>query len=173
MLTIRLRRIGKKHHPTFRFIVSEKQKDTKGDFLEDLGFYDPHPSPSVVEPKEDRIKHWLAQGAKPSDTVHNLLVTKGIIQGERKKVWTAKKKKATEGEGEQAPESSKSEEAKPEVKKEVKPEIKEETKEEKPAEKPKEAKSEEKQTEAEKEPVKEEKKEEAKPEEAKIDKDEK
>jgi len=147
---IRLRRIGKKHHPTFRFIVSEKQKDTKGDFLEDLGFYDPHPSPSIIEPKEDRIKHWLAQGAEPSDTVHNLLINKGIIQGEKRKVWTAKKKKAEDGEEEVKPEvkPETKEEPKatsttePEAKKEDKVEDKkEETKpEEKPAEpaKPKE-----------------------------------
>lgn len=118
MLIIRLRRIGKKHQATFRFIISEKRKDTKGDFLEDLGFYDPRPSPSKIELKEERVKYWLSIGAQASDTVYNLLVNKGIIKGDKRKVWRPKKKKAEEDK---------------EIKPEQKAEIKTETQ---PVEKP-------------------------------------
>jgi len=155
MLIIRLRRIGKKHHPTFRFVISEKAKDTKGDFLEDLGHYDPHPSPSVIEFKEERVKYWLAQGVQASDTVYNLLVEKGLIQGDKRKAWKPKKKKKKEGEEESKPADQpkeavkedktkeKTSEAKPEPVKEEKPveeKSKEEvkTKEEKPTEEKKE-----------------------------------
>ena len=130
MLVIRLKRIGKKHHPTFRFIISEKTKDTKGDFLEDLGFYDPHPSPSKIELKEDRVKHWLSKGAQTSDTVYNLLVEKGIIKGEKKKVWKPKKKKKKEGEEEDLKPETKPAEEKQEEKKEEKPAAKQEDKQE-------------------------------------------
>lgn len=94
MLKIRLSRVGKKNHPTFRIIISEKQKDTKGDFLELLGSYDPHVSPPAVKIKADRISYWLSQGAQPSSTVHNLLVDQHVISGTKVTVIRAKKKTA-------------------------------------------------------------------------------
>ncbi len=93
MLTIRLAPRGKKHHITYRLVVSEKTKDMFGDYLEDLGSYDPHPSTSVLNFKTDRIKHWLANGAQTSDTVHNLLVEAKIIDKPKLRVWKAKPKK--------------------------------------------------------------------------------
>lgn len=100
MLVIRLSRIGKKKHPTFRLIISEKSKDLYGDYLELLGHYDPHTN--QVNLKADRIKYWLSKGAKPSGTVHNLLVDKKIIEAQKIKVANIKRKKeekkvATEG----------------------------------------------------------------------------
>lgn len=91
MVVIRLSRHGKKNHATYRFIVSDKRKDTVGTFLEQLGTYDPHQAPGRIELKEDRVKHWLSVGAQPSDTVHNLLVDKGIISGTKRVVAKAKK----------------------------------------------------------------------------------
>ncbi len=79
MVVLRLTRVGKKNHPTFRLIASDKHKDTLGSYLELLGSYDPHATPSRIEFKADRIKYWLSVGAQPSDTVHNLLVEKGIL----------------------------------------------------------------------------------------------
>ena len=89
---IRLARVGKKKHPTFRIIVSEKTKDTHGDFLELLGSYDPHVKPSKVVVKADRITHWLSKGAQPSGTVHNILIDQNLIKGEKKSVANIKKK---------------------------------------------------------------------------------
>ncbi|MBI5401348.1 30S ribosomal protein S16, partial [Candidatus Wolfebacteria bacterium] len=42
--------------------------------------------------KEDRIKYWLSVGAKCSATINNLLISKGIIKGEKIKTWRPKKK---------------------------------------------------------------------------------
>ncbi|MBU0598558.1 30S ribosomal protein S16 [Patescibacteria group bacterium] len=91
MLTIRLSRFGKKKHPLYRVIISEKQKDTKGDYLELLGRYDPHTN--KVELKAERIKYWLSKGAQTSGVVHNLLIDQKIIEGEKLQVANIKKKK--------------------------------------------------------------------------------
>lgn len=90
MVVLRLSRVGKKSHPTFRLIASDKQKDTVGSYLELLGSYDPHAIPTRIEFKADRVKYWLSVGAQPSDTVHNLLVEKGIIDSPKKVIAKAK-----------------------------------------------------------------------------------
>lgn len=79
MVALRLTRVGKKNHATFRLVASDKQKDTVGAALEILGSYDPHQTPARIEFNVERVKHWLSVGAQPSDTVHNLLVEKGIL----------------------------------------------------------------------------------------------
>jgi small subunit ribosomal protein S16 len=79
MLRIKLSRRGKKKQPVYRILVIEKQKDPWGTFIENVGIYNPRTEPDTVELKEDRIKHWLSVGAKPTNTVHNLLVDAGII----------------------------------------------------------------------------------------------
>lgn len=94
MVVLRLSRVGKKSHPTFRIIASDKQKDTVGSYLELLGSYDPHATPTRIEVKADRVKYWLSVGAQPSDTVHNLLVEKGVIEGTKRVVAKAKKVEA-------------------------------------------------------------------------------
>ncbi len=87
MLVIRLIRIGKKNAPSYRVVLIEKSAGPKsGKFLEVLGNYNPR---LVVDKKTgqkqlsldgERIKYWLSQGVKTSDTVHNLLVKQGIIK---------------------------------------------------------------------------------------------
>ncbi len=95
---IRLQRIGKRGRPSYRLIVSDKHKDTQAGSIEILGQYNPVEKNKVIAFKADRIKHWLSVGAKPSTTVHNLLVGQGILTG--KKVSpvriTAKRKKKLE-----------------------------------------------------------------------------
>jgi small subunit ribosomal protein S16 len=90
MLIIRLSRIGKKNYPTFRIIVSEKTKDTKGDYLELLGSYNPHTKEAKI--KADRVKYWLSKGVKMSATINNLFINKKVIEGKKVKVFKPKKK---------------------------------------------------------------------------------
>ena len=94
MLTIRLARTGKKKHAYFRVIVSEKTKDTHGDYLELLGQVNPHANPREVTLKADRVKHWLEHGAQVSDSMHNILVEQGLLKAEKLRVWKPKKKVA-------------------------------------------------------------------------------
>jgi len=84
MLTIKFSRKGKKDQSFFRIIVLEKTKDPFGDFLENLGFYNPRLKESSL--KIERIKHWLSKGAQPTASVHNLLVNQKIIEAAKMKV---------------------------------------------------------------------------------------
>ncbi len=74
MLVICLKRVGKKHQPSYRVVVKEKRSKLSNKFVEDLGFYNPHTK--KCELKKEKIEHWLKVGAQPSETVKNLLKKK-------------------------------------------------------------------------------------------------
>lgn len=92
MLMIKLARRGKKHQPLFRLIVQEKTKDPFGDFLEDLGFWNPRAKKGDF--KAERIQHWISKGAQLTDSVHNLLINQKIVQGLKRSVLHQSAKKA-------------------------------------------------------------------------------
>ncbi|MFH0857252.1 MAG: 30S ribosomal protein S16 [Candidatus Magasanikbacteria bacterium] len=94
MLRIRLQRMGKKKQPTYRFIVSEKTKDTQGRSLEIIGKYNPIVNPKVLEINKERVLHWISVGAQPSNTVNNILIKEGIITGKKMKSVTITTKRA-------------------------------------------------------------------------------
>ena len=73
MLTIRLARIGKKKHPYYRVVVTEKTRPRNGRFVEVVGTYDPLKKPAAVQLDSDRVQYWLGKGAQPSDTVKSLI----------------------------------------------------------------------------------------------------
>ena len=82
MLTIRLQRKGKKNQPFFKILVIEQQKSsTGGRFVEEVGFYNPLTKERSL--KKDRVKYWMSVGAKPSDTVYNMLVAENIVEGKK------------------------------------------------------------------------------------------
>lgn len=154
MLTIRFRRTGKKNKAYFKLILQDKQQAPPKKHIEILGSYDPHLKKAIL--KEERIKYWLGQGVQPSDTVYNLLVTKGIISDKKRAVKIPTKsstepKKSTETEA-KTEDKKEAEEKKTEEKEEKKENTeKEENKEEKTEE---EDKKEEKIQEAEKPKIK-------------------
>jgi len=95
MLSIRFLRTGKKNQPFYRMVVTDKKNPPRGGrFLEIVGFFNPFSKEKDI--KADRIKHWLSVGAKPSDTVHNILVQEKIIDGVKIAVHKEPKKKAVE-----------------------------------------------------------------------------
>lgn len=73
MLMIRLARIGKKKHPFYRVVVTEKTRPRNGRFVEIVGTYDPAKKPATIQLKDDRVQYWLSKGAQPSDTVRSFL----------------------------------------------------------------------------------------------------
>ncbi len=82
MLVIRLTRVGKKKDPSFRIVVVDSKRKVKaGNYLEMVGSYDARTD--RVDLQAERILHWLSHGAKASDTVHNLLISKKIIEGKK------------------------------------------------------------------------------------------
>jgi small subunit ribosomal protein S16 len=75
---MRLTRKGGKGKPIYRMVVADSECPRDGKFLEILGTYDPNQNPAAVTLKEERIRQWLAKGAKPTLTVSQLLAKKGI-----------------------------------------------------------------------------------------------
>jgi len=95
MLSIRFLRTGKKNQPFYRMVVTDKKNPPKGGrFLEIVGFLNPFTKEKQI--KADRVKYWISVGAKPSDTVNNLLIQEKIIEGEKVAVHGKPKKKAVE-----------------------------------------------------------------------------
>lgn len=89
MLKIRLQRVGRKHEPAFKLVLTDSKNSTKsGRFLEVLGSHDfRFDKPEI---KADRVKYWIGKGAQVSETVHNLLVTEKVIEGKKKNVLPKK-----------------------------------------------------------------------------------
>src|ERR1700722_11572514 len=84
MLSIRLQRVGRKHEPTFRLVLTDSKNSTKsGRYLEVLGSYDPRLDNKIEQFNVPQIKHWISKGAQLSVTVHNFLVTKKVIEGKK------------------------------------------------------------------------------------------
>ena len=99
MLMIRLKRVGRRNDPSFRVVLMERQKSAKsGRVIERLGSYDARSDKPQLE--NERIKYWLSVGAKPSNTVHNLLLNNKVITG--KKIDVAAKPKKVESKVESA-----------------------------------------------------------------------
>lgn len=73
MLMIRLARIGKKKHPFYRVVVTEKTRPRNGRFVEIVGTYDPAKKPATVQLNEERVRYWIGKGAQPTDTVRSFL----------------------------------------------------------------------------------------------------
>lgn len=84
MVRLRLKRMGRRNRPFYRLNAIEKREKRDGKVLENLGWYDPvsRDEAKQVSLKEERIKHWLGQGAQASDTVNDLLAKHGVIDAE-------------------------------------------------------------------------------------------
>lgn len=95
MLRIRLFRGGRKNQPSYKIVVVDKKRAPKGGrFVDIIGFLNPMTKTKSVD--KEKAKKWISVGAQPSDTVHNLLVKEGAIEG--KKIDVHKKSKKTEEE---------------------------------------------------------------------------
>ncbi len=103
MLKIRLQRVGRKHEPTFRVVLTDSKNSTKsGKFLEVIGSYDPrHKDMTALD--AEKIKYWMSKGAQATPTMHNMLISKKIIEG--KKINVLPKKTVAKKE-ESAPEAA-------------------------------------------------------------------
>jgi small subunit ribosomal protein S16 len=79
MVRIRLRRIGLKGQPSYRVVAADKESPRDGRFLEILGFYNPRTEPATIQLKEDRIYHWMSNGAQPSESVLQVFKSAGLM----------------------------------------------------------------------------------------------
>jgi small subunit ribosomal protein S16 len=80
MVKIRLRRMGAKKQPTYRFVVADVKSPRDGRFLEILGHYNPRTEPKTLVVDQDKAKQWLEKGAQPSDPVRRLFAELGLVE---------------------------------------------------------------------------------------------
>lgn len=77
---IRLKRIGAKKAPFYRIVVADARAPRDGRSIETIGTFNPLTTPEEVKIDEEKALAWLANGAKPSDTVRNLFSSQGIME---------------------------------------------------------------------------------------------
>jgi small subunit ribosomal protein S16 len=82
MLSIRLRRVGKKGQAAFRMVVAEAHSKAKSKFIEEFGWIDPHAD--KFELNNERISYWIRNGAKPTETAADYIKKSGIEEKGRK-----------------------------------------------------------------------------------------
>ncbi len=135
MVTIRLARHGAKKNPFYHITVADRRAKRDGRFIERVGFFNPlaRGRDEALRVDLERVDHWLAEGAKPSDRVRHL-----IKQARKQALAQAEASSAAAEEApaaaEEAPADEAAEEAAP-----VEEEAVEETAEEAAAEPPAEA----------------------------------
>jgi small subunit ribosomal protein S16 len=61
------------NRPYYKVVVADSRSPRDGKFIEIVGTYDPKKSGHNSTLKLDRIEHWIARGAQPSDTVRSLI----------------------------------------------------------------------------------------------------
>jgi small subunit ribosomal protein S16 len=79
MVKIRLRRIGAKHKPLYRIVVTDSESPREGAFIEVIGTYNPLTDPESVTLEEAKALKWLEQGAQPTETAYRLLAKTGVM----------------------------------------------------------------------------------------------
>jgi small subunit ribosomal protein S16 len=77
-ITIRLRRLGAKKRPMYRFVAIDSRRAREGRFVDMLGHYNPIVRPATISIDEEKVFHWLKEGATPSETVHTLFSQIGV-----------------------------------------------------------------------------------------------
>ncbi len=115
-MKIRLARGGSKKRPFYRIVAADSRMPRDGRYIEKLGTYNPllpKDSEERVKMDLDRVKHWMDQGAQPTDRVSRMLEAAGIL--EKKERANLKKgepgKKAQERAEEKAAKKAAAEEA--------------------------------------------------------------
>ncbi len=88
--------MGKKKAPLYKIVAADSRSPRDGRFIESVGNYNPHAEPAQVVLKEERVIHWLTKGAKPTETVRNLLRREGLIMKMRLLKSKASEEKVSE-----------------------------------------------------------------------------
>ena len=75
---IRLKRIGRRNRPFYRLIVIDSRKKRDGAAIEQIGWYNPIDPNNSYEINDERILHWLGEGAIPSNAVKKIMRREGL-----------------------------------------------------------------------------------------------
>jgi len=82
-MKIRLARGGTKKRPFYRIVATDSRMPRDGRFIEKLGIYNPllaKDNEERIKIDLDRAKHWLDQGAQPTDRVARFLEAAGLLE---------------------------------------------------------------------------------------------
>lgn len=77
-MRIRLTRMGSKKKPFYRIVAQNSETRRDGRALDFLGYYNPMKEPNELKIDTDKVREWIAKGAKPTDTVRSLLTRVGF-----------------------------------------------------------------------------------------------
>jgi small subunit ribosomal protein S16 len=89
MLMMRLQRIGRRNEPHYRIVVIEKTQGPKSQkYVDIVGSYNPKLGQVTLD--TEKAAEWIGNGVQPSDTVYNILVDKGVVEGRKKNVLPQK-----------------------------------------------------------------------------------
>ena len=75
---IRLKRMGQKKRPIYRIVVADARAPRDGRNIDEIGTYDPNQEPAQVTVDAEAAKKWIANGAKPTETVARLFKQAGV-----------------------------------------------------------------------------------------------
>ena len=102
-MSVKLRfvRVGKKNRPAYRLCAIESRRARDGQYLENLGFYDPYivDEKKKVRINKERAEYWLRVGAEPSKTVLHFFKLEKVAGLIRSKPKRNRRKKATKAPG--------------------------------------------------------------------------
>lgn len=80
---IRLKRIGRHKHASYRIVVADSRSPRDGRFIQEIGIYQPVQeanTPALVRLDHEAAKKWLKVGAQPTDTVKNIFKKQGLYK---------------------------------------------------------------------------------------------
>lgn len=72
-VVLRLARAGAKKAPYYHVVATDSRNPRDGKFIEAIGAYDPNLEPPKIQFNNERLEYWLKSGARPSDTVADLI----------------------------------------------------------------------------------------------------
>ncbi len=83
MVKLRLTRMGAKKAPFYRIVAVDSRKARDGQYIDQIGYYNPIAVPKQIVIDADKAKAWLANGAQPTETVKALLIAQGIVEKDK------------------------------------------------------------------------------------------
>lgn len=98
---LRLARHGQRNRPHYRIVAADKQKKRDGRFLEIIGLYNSLKNPPAFSLKEEKVRKWIEQGAKPSQLVGDLIkktipgLLEERIKHQKERILAARRKRKT------------------------------------------------------------------------------
>lgn len=96
MVRIRMQRLGRTHRPFYRINAIDIRTARNGKVIENLGWYNPMApeGEDQIQLKEDRIRDWMSRGARPSETVLDMLGHRDLLTDKQKAEWEAERAKS-------------------------------------------------------------------------------